>query len=1002
MTTSTPQFLRAALAALACVLGLLVTSAGFAAEAKKPFDIPAGAALPALKQFAAQSGEQLLYSAEAVQGVTTHAIKGTFTPREALDRMTSGTKLTVVADRKNGALSLVRAADPKGPRVAQEATTPKNPSKVEDGKLVLETYEVTGSRIRGVLGEAAAQPVFTYTRKELDRFGATTFADLQRYIPQLPETNWNRQLETSLAGSPEAALSTDAIGYTDLGTGLRNLGNTSTLVLVDGRRLPKLGQMFATTSAYDLSGIPLAAVERIEVLTDGASAVYGADALAGVLNIILKKEYRGTELSLGYANTFDSDTAERQAQLTHGFAKGRFSLNLSAGWQDTNTLAPRDRWWSATADKRPWGGTDGRATFPDLQGGVRTVSGANLPGLNSPQAAIPVGSTGRNLTIADFANTPVPDRFDMPKYLNYGSRRTESFTVSGRYAFRPWLELFWNGGWRRNTVEAGLPGVPVVAGASTATRVTLPANYPGNPFGVPIYVERALHELVPLAMTAYANTSPSWLAGLRGVLPRDWRYELAVSKRWSEYSATGYSLATGQQATALHGRLNASVNNPDPAQQIILLNDSLSVIPHPSGFYEALLRPRDVGEAPDVWLYDFKADGPLWTLPAGPVQAAVGGEFQENYTQLLATNTIQRLGGGFKRETLGLYAEVQAPLVGPAQKVPLVHKLSAGISARRDSYNDFPESLVPRYSLFYHPVKPVGLRMSYGEGYKVPTLFELYRAGAVFAGSFAPGVLDPLRGGQAVPSFVSTTGGNPDLVPEESKNLNAGLLVEVPFVRGLSFSVDYYDLKHTNRVSADLQAIVNFFPERVVRAAPTAADAAAGWAGVITEIDHRPVNVASFRATGFDFELRYERSFARLGDLLVRVTGTKPEVSELRNRPDSPVIDNVAQSPWRATGLVFLTRGPWETGIVGTYASDYLITTTPVGRVWLWDAQVAYTFDRSGKETTGWRRHIFAGLRVGAQVMNVFDQEPETLRGSSLGNVDPRGRRYQLTLQKRF
>lgn len=991
-------FVRRLLASCLFVFALFTSI--FAAD-KKTFDIPAGTADKSLKQFTAQSGAEVIYPAEIVRGVKTPAVKGEMTLEEAIQRLLADTTLNVKRDEKSSTFMISR--DPNVQRVALEkSSVHPDQSKIEEGKLVLDTLEVTGSRIRGVLGEATAQPVVTYTRQELDRFGATTFADLQRYIPQLPQTNWNRQLETALSGVPEVGSNTSAIGYSDFGAGLRNMGNTATLVLVDGRRVPKLGQLFSTSSAYDLSGIPLSAVERIEVLMDGASAVYGADALAGVINIILKKEYRGTELLLRYGNTFESDTAERQAQLTYGFASGKFSMNLSVGWEKTNSLAPRDRWWSASADKRPYGGFDGRSAFPDLQGGVRSVDGANLPGLNSPQAAIPVNSTGRNLTIADFANAPIPDPFDAPKYLDYGHRVSEYALLSGRYTIKPWLELFWNGSWRKNTTHTGINSVPNTASNSSFSRVTLPASYPGNPFGVPIYLDRALYEFIPVSTTTFSTTAPTWLVGARGDLANNWRYEVAVSKRWSEYGATGYTLSNGQGANALHGKLNASVNNPDTAQQIILLQNALTTTPHSADFYRPFLQPRDVQEAPDVWLYDFKADGPLWKLPAGTVQAAIGGEMQEDYANLGQVNSIQRLGGSFKRETLGLYAEAQIPIFAPEQNLPLVHKLSVSISGRNDHYSDFKGSTVPRYSLFYYPVKAMAVRASFGKGYKVPTLFQLYRLISSGSGAFTFGLLDPLRGGEAVGSYAFINGGNPDLVPEESENRNIGLLVEVPGVKGLSFSVDYYDLKHTNRVANDTQALVNYFPERITRAAPTAADTAAGYAGVITAIDQRFINIASFHSAGFDFELRYERTFAGLGDLLVRATATKPEVSELRNRPDTPLIDSTAQIPWRGTGYVYLTRGPWEFGAVATFASDYLTTSTTIEHVWLWDAQISYSLARARWQPSGWKQHLLRDLKLGLQVINVFDKEPQTLSGSSLGNVDPRGRRYQLTIQKRF
>lgn len=448
MNHTMPRLLRRVLGAI--FLGTLVFSSITPLSAatneseptRKTFSIPAGDAAATLKQFTEQSGEQVVYLVNDVRGVTTKPVAGDFTPREALSRMIAGTDLVVVQDEQTGALTVNRLApgEPKNgaSRLAdaqaadrlrsEQAAQEAERVRIKDGVVQFDDYTVTGSRIRGVLGEATVQPVFSYTRADLDRFGVQTFADLRRYIPQLPQTDWNTQLETAFMGSPETG--SGAQGLTDFGAGLRNLGGTATLVLLDGRRLPKMGQRFATTAAYDLSGIPLSAVERIEVLTDGASAVYGADALAGVINIILKREYRGSELSASYTNTFSTDTAERQIQLSHGFRQRGFTLMFSGTWSETNSLSPRDRWWSATNDKRPWGGTDGRAPIPGAQGGVRSIDGSDLPGLNSPQAAIPVGSDGQGLTIADYQSTPLPGPLDLANYTDFGSRTSEALRLS--------------------------------------------------------------------------------------------------------------------------------------------------------------------------------------------------------------------------------------------------------------------------------------------------------------------------------------------------------------------------------------------------------------------------------------------------------------------------------------------------------------------------------------------------------------------------------------------
>jgi len=208
MKISTPKFLRAALAALTCVFSLLPPSAVHAAEARKQFDLPAGQALTTLKQFTAQSGQQLLYSADAVQGLTTKAVKGSYTPREALDQMVSATNLTVMADKTNGALSLLRAPSPKAPGVEPEAGTVRPPQKSDarEETVVLSPFEVqpegdagyqaanttSGSRLNSRLKDTPAA-VSPFTKEFLSDIGATDLESMLAYA-----NNVEREVEDSL------------------------------------------------------------------------------------------------------------------------------------------------------------------------------------------------------------------------------------------------------------------------------------------------------------------------------------------------------------------------------------------------------------------------------------------------------------------------------------------------------------------------------------------------------------------------------------------------------------------------------------------------------------------------------------------------------------------------------------------------------------------------------------------------------------------------------------
>lgn len=1011
--------------------------AGDAAPAVRKFDIAAQSAATALNEFARQADITLVFSYQLVAGTQTKSVKGDLSVADALARMLDGTSLSyqqigkntvAINSREAGAQTISAppvshwtqaAATPVDLHLAQVDAAQDSPredrkktqSDVVKKKTEEAEVEVTGSRIRSVLGEATVQPVYTYTSKDLERLGVQQMTDLNNYIPQLPTLAWESTPQTGFVNLANVG------GRTNFNGGLRGLGDTATLLLVNGRRVPKLGAA-DSADAYDISGIPMTAVDRIEVLTDGASAIYGADAAAGVINIILKKNYSGTIANVTYGNTFESDTGFTNLQLSTAYSTEKFSANLMANWSHTNAFSPADRWFSASNDRRPFGGTDGRGTIPGGTGIIRNVAVANLPGLNSREATIPAGSDGVNLTIADFANAgPRADPFDSPKYTVYGDQDMKGGRLNLEYEFTPWMTAFVEGA--HNEQSSFRHDVP------RTIAVNLPAGYPGNPFGVPIQVRRVYWEMQPYQGAEFDTKNDSVLAGLRGSLAHDWRYEGGIQKEKTKYSATGVGAYTYFNGS---GPIQAAVNSADPAMHPILLNDGTMSSPNSAAIMNSFLTVRDYGEQPETLTYDFKADGPVWKLPAGDIRAAVGAEYRDETSHFVipANNDLGRLGSARSRSSIGVFAEVQMPLVSAAQNIPLVNKLSVNVSARRDDYNDFGAKLVPRYGMLYYPIEWLALRASYGEGYKVPNLSSIYSPrteGPVSIGQ-AANVFDPKRGGEnifvnVVPpatgySIIEVFGGNPDLRPELSRNINLGLLVEVPFVSGLSFGVDYYDINQTDRIGGDLVNIIANFEERITRAPPSPEDIARGYAGLITQVDITPINIASYHVTGLDYQARYSHSFDPLGTLDLRFTATQPKIGETKSSPDAPAVSNTPNSSyWRGTGMAALTRGSFTVGTTVSYTSSYLgryfpgyfyfnnhILNDPLTMV---DANASYDFGQGGAGG-GWLRSLTENLRIGLNLYNVLGKDPplDPVSHTASYTVDPRGRRYQFALQKSF
>ncbi len=336
MTTSTPKFLRAALAALTCVCSLLPTSAVHAADARTQFDIPAGQALTTLKQFTAQSGEQLLYSADAVQGLTTKAVKGSYTPRDALDQMVSGTNLTVVADKTNGALSLLRAPSPKAPRVEPEAGSVRPPQKndAREEAVVLSPFEVSterdtgyaasqslsGSRLASELRFIPA-PVSVITREQLDDFAIT---DLQEAM------QWT--VNTTAANSSEAG------GALNQGTPVLSPNDND--IRTRGRILLSTTRNFfrwsVNSDTYN--------IERLDLSRGPNALLFGDSNLSGAVNISTKRAHFKPAASV-------------QAQ-TSSYGGGRISLDVNRPLLGQKLAVRLNAFAQQSADWRDFGQID--------------------------------------------------------------------------------------------------------------------------------------------------------------------------------------------------------------------------------------------------------------------------------------------------------------------------------------------------------------------------------------------------------------------------------------------------------------------------------------------------------------------------------------------------------------------------------------------------------------------------------------------------------------------
>jgi len=930
----------------------------------------------------------------------------------------------ITVNRKSFAAFLLMSASlPILPLRGQVADTPGKlkPSEVavapakeqeekkDDGVVQLEKVEVTGSRIRTLVGEQTALPVFTIDQIELEHRGVTRLADIRWAIPQLgASVGFNDNLVNS--GVSRAAQVSTSFN-------LRGMGGNSTLVLIDGRRVPRTGQEAPGGAGgredFNVDGIPVSAIERIDVLPQSAGAIYGAEGIAGVINIVLKKNYTGAELSVTYDNTFDTDVAQTTVALTAGYRKGKLSTFLTASFERQNGLASRDRWFSAKSAYPEFGGSTSFLLQQPASGpgslsstsNPQNAGQASLPGLTTNVVGIPTGSNGSTAANGAYTVT-VPTQQDPAAYsmlIDPAERRSVVFKAD--YEYVRWLKPYVEARWSRFDNDT------ISTPPQLTFQASLPAGYAGNPFASTVVLRKTFYDL-PLLETKSQQENLGLTAGIRGDLFGDWRYDASGS------FARNTARDDPRSAGFVFNLVSAAVNNTDPTKRPILAYDSSTVRdPNPVGLLDALRPLFPHHDTSDIYNYTVQADGTVWEGWAGPMKLAVGGEAQEEKVHFFRTpgdsNLAFVLTKPFSRRTTAAFAEASVPLLSERQHIPFVHRLEAGAAIRAEDYSDIGSETSPGYHALFQPVKWFTIRASRSEGFKAPKLQDLLAP--VFTGistlTVASNVNDTLRGGELVLGTVNTiSGGNPALAPETSVSKNWGFVVDAPgvWLKGLSFSADHYELDYTNRIGTTTrQVLIDFFPDRVFRGTRAASDPA-GYAGLITGFNTSNLNLSKVRTRGWDYQLTYQRHTV-LGDFSTAFAYSEPGKVISQATPIS--IPSPSGQPKRLSGSVFWNRDAWGAGVVVNYQARYFVNgltnlVLSYPPYIEWNPQVSYNFGKNAAfndKSGSWWNHLLADSKVTLTIINVFDKDPAPSDAAN-GRVvmDPRLRRYILSLNKKF
>jgi iron complex outermembrane receptor protein len=776
---------------------------------------------------------------------------------------------------------------------------------------------------------------------------------------------------------------------------LHGLPLGSTLVLVDGHRVGVTADA-ASNDVFDLNDVPLAVVQSIEILPQGSSAIYGSDAIAGVVNIALKRDFEGFEASVKYGGADRTD--ETDASLAWGRRGDRGGVEVAASYFGQGELVGSERALTADANFTRFGARDARFAMGN-PGNVFALGGANLPGLGAPFAAVPAGFTGTP-SIAEFAGT-AGKLNELTLLSDYGlipAVQREGLLVSGDYALAPRLEVTGELLYAHGDLQQGLfPNGLLIAQPSFQSFTASAAN-PFNPFGVKVGVGYVFPGVSVLhSTTDYLLPT----VDLKADLAHGWTVDFSgtASLDWETRSAGGQVNAAAMQAA-----LNAS--NPAAA-----LNPFVAGAPGSAQLINSVLfvdRERYRGEL--VTGAVLLRGSPV-TLPAGKLQLALGGEY--NHASRFALNVttgagIDTAAPTVTRDSYAFYGEALVPVLGPrAGSADDLFDLTA--AERYDNFSDFGGHWTSQVGGVVRPLKGLALRGAWSQAFNAPSLFQLFQTQVTFQNP----VFDPVLGKPTV--VTVTSGGNPHLKPETGESWSVGFSYAAGAIPGLEISVSDWNIEEANSIqSLNAQAIINnvqFFPGQVVRAP----NCAGGPPCPIVTVNQTFSNFGEINVGGVDYAVSY-RFLAGGVEWTPQVSATRIYTYQVALQPGAAATNRVSIANddtnwaprWKARLALEARAGAWSAVLAGRYVGSYrdydpLLNGTYLRQGDVWYADVNFRYDLGSLGVPA--LHNLA-LELGA--VNLFDQQPQfsTYRSAAIGydilQSDIRGRFLYFRLAARL
>jgi len=904
----------------------------------------------ALTRFGRETGTEIEFSPDAVRNKSAPALKGDYSPRQALELLLKGSGLVArttqqgavvvepdVAKARNAASSsspdAKEASAASGPPIAPSGADKRQDTSSASTKYQntsnLEEVVVTGSRLAET-AKNQSQPVRSYTREDIRQSGRTTIADFLNTLPDASIPSVEGVLQT-FDGETTVQLHGLPVG--------------TTLVLLNGRRVQS-----TLSGSFDLSNIPASAVERIEVLPVGSSAIYGGDSLAGAVNLILRNNLNGAEANARWGHA--AGAIEGNFDFALGRSAERASVSFLANYQYRNELLGTGRAVGTRTDFP----ADAVGPLVDNcnPGNIYSLDGQPLPGLGSAtQAAIPPGLTGTPSVQNFLATAGTVNRCNLiGKNVLIPPTRRAAAMLAAHYELSQSLGLFTETLFSHEHQNNRLDDLLDLCCGSFGV-FTVGAGNPYNPFGVPL----ALSYTSPAAGASTYDHTQSFirpLIGIRGAVFSGWSYEATAffekdrsrvdNQAFSDTTAIQAALDSADPATALNPFTSGAPGAPQLLQ-------SLAAAAQTTQF-------RFVNQMYSVQVF---LRGPLVEMSAGKLQTVIGGEYGDQKQDFAIPPTSLR------RKTYALFTEAKMPLISSTRRADQGELLALNLAARFDHSNDFGGKTTWQSGLTWRPTDALLLNAGYGTSYQAPQLVQIQRQ----TETFPVQVVDPFRGNETI-IVDSKFGANPNLQPETGHTQSVGVVYTSQVLKGFEASVAYFDLAIRKYIGTPAISVLisnpSLFPGAVVRAAPSAQDLQQGFLGPITLINSLYYNYGDLNVGGVDLDLRYKVQTS-WGEWSPTIAVSNIYKWESALVPGAPTIDYVSQatqfgpgySPrWKGTAALGWKRGAFAGSVTGRYLGRYkdyqefVPNTNELGNFWVYDATFRIELGKTLARETGW------------------------------------------------